>query len=55
MEATVKDGVMKIDDLSVKSVASGDFTFKGEVSGFGQAPQVKNLRYQADIRDTIAF
>jgi conserved hypothetical protein len=55
MEATVKDGVLKIDDLSVKSVASGDFTFKGEVSGFGQAPQVKNLRYQADIRDTIAF
>ncbi len=55
MEATVKNGVMKIDDLSVKSVASGDFTFKGEVSGFGQLPQVKNLKYKADINDTLAF
>jgi len=28
--------VMKIDDLSVKSVASGDFTFKGGGGGFGR-------------------
>ena len=37
---------MKIVDLAVKSVASGDFTFKGEMSGFGAAPQVKKLRYK---------
>ena len=46
MEATVRNGVMKIVDLAVKSVASGDFTFKGEMSGFGAAPQVKKPQIQ---------
>ena len=55
MEATVRNGVMKIDDLSVKSVATGDFTFKGELSGFGQIPQVKNMRYQVNIADVSSF
>lgn len=55
MEATVRNGVMKIVDLAVKSVASGDFTFKGEMSGFGAAPQVKNLRYNVAVSDMPSF
>ncbi len=46
---------MQVSDLSVKSVATGDFSFKGELSGFGQQPQVKNMKYQTEIRDVTSF
>ncbi len=55
MEAVVKNGVMKIQDFSVGSVATGDFSLKGELSGFGQTPQAKNMQYQAEIRDVPSF
>ena len=55
MEADVRNGIMKVSGLSVKSVATGDFSFEGEMSGFGSQPQFKNVKYQAEIRDTASF
>ena len=55
MNASVKNGVMNIQELSLQSLASGDFFFKGELSGFSQKPQVKNLQYQVEIANVPSF
>ncbi len=55
MEAKVRNANMTIADARVQSVATGNFNLNGEVFGFGAAPQVKNIRYKADIKDVSAF
>lgn len=55
MEATVRNGVMQITDANIESVATADLNVKGELSGFGAVPQVKNMRYKTEIADVSSF
>ena len=54
-EGTLKNGILKIADLSAKEIASAQIALRGDISGFGSSPQVKNLKYGINIRDNTAF
>ena len=54
-EAVIKDGVAKIADFTVNNVASAQIVLKGEVSGFGEEPKFKNLKYGIAVADNKAF
>jgi len=51
----VKNGVMKINNLSVSEMAGANFAVQGELNGFGKTPSVKNAKYQIDVRETDRF
>ncbi|MBR1648214.1 MAG: AsmA family protein [Alphaproteobacteria bacterium] len=54
-EGSLKDGIMKITDLSIGDVATSQIALKGEVSGFGNEPALKNVKYGIDVKDSSAF
>ncbi len=55
MEADVRNSAMQIKEMAVDSVATGDFSFNGEIAGFGGEPQLKNMQYRAEVRNVASF
>ena len=54
-EGTLKEGILKINEFSVGDIATAEIAAKGEVSGFGTSPQVKNLKYGIAIKNNRSF
>lgn len=54
-EGTLKGGVMKLANVSLGDVASAQIALRGEVSGFGGEPQVKNLNYGIVVKSSEDF
>ena len=55
LEVTFKDGTAKVSKFYVDELASSQIGLKGEVFGFGNALQFKNLRYSLDVANTMSF
>lgn len=54
-DVVLDKGVMKINNLAVNDVAGAKASVRGDLSGFGQKPEVKNVKYQLDIKDNAKF
>lgn len=54
IEAVLNDGVMKISDFSIGDVLTSKVDLKGEVFGFGDSLQFKNVKYAFDVRENKA-
>lgn len=54
-EGAVKEGALVFKELNLGEVASAQFSAKGAITGFGGEPEVKNLTYDIDVKDTKAF
>lgn len=54
-EGTLREGALVFKELSLGDVASAQLSVKGAVLGFGGEPEVKNLTYDIDVKDTKAF
>ncbi len=51
----LSQGVMKINQLTIGNVGNAKLSFEGEVSGFGKAPKVENLKYDVSTQNFEAF
>lgn len=54
-DGVLKNGVMKLTNASLGDVATAQIALRGEVSGFGSEPQVKNLNYGILVKDNEDF
>lgn len=55
LEGKLSGGRLNINTLDIASVANAQIGLSGEVSGFGQAPQFKNLKYLLTTADSGAL
>ena len=54
IEAVLNDGIMKISDFSINDILTSKVDLKGEVFGFGDSLQFKNVKYAFDVRENKA-
>lgn len=54
-DGVLKNGVLKLSGLSLGDVASAQIAARGEISGFGDEIQFKNLNYGISVKDNAAF
>ena len=51
----LSQGVMKINQLTIGNVGNAKMAFEGDVSGFGNIPQVTNLKYDISTSNFETF
>ncbi len=54
-EGVLKNGIMKLNDFEIDEIATAQVALKGEISGFGAKPAVKQMKYGIEIKDNEKF